>query len=150
MAKPATARGTKLRVLLGDDSDPVVYTGFCGLTAKSINFQSQTQDFYVPDCDNPDDPAWREIVKSGRSVSIQGSGTLDTQGSLSRMQDAYNSDESVPMKVELNVSSALGGGAWVGLFAVTQLQITGNDADLIQAQIQIESDGPVEWVPASP
>lgn len=149
MAKPGTARGTKLRVLLGDDSDPVVYTQFCGLTAKQINFQTQTQDEYVPDCDNPDDPAWREITKSGRSVTITGSGTLDIKGALQRMQDAYNSDEPVPMKVELNVPSVDGGGAWVGNFAVTQLQITGNDNTLVTANITLESDGEVAWVPAA-
>ena len=149
MAKPTTARGTKLRILMGDDSDPIVYTAYCGLTAKTIRFQSQTNDFYVPDCDNPDDPAWREIVKSGRSVSIQGQGLLDTKDALPRMQDAYNSDLPVPMKVELNIPALSGGGAWVGEFMCTQLEITGNDADLVQANITLESNGEIEWVPAS-
>jgi predicted secreted protein len=145
VAKPTTALGTKLRILLGDSATPIVYTAFCGLTARSINFQTNTNDFFVPDCDNPDDPAWREMAKAGRFVSITGSGILDTKSALPRMQAAYGDADPVPVRVELAVPTVDGGGAWTGLFMFTGLEITGNDGELVTANITMESDGPVVW-----
>lgn len=148
MAKPTTALGTKLHILLGEGSGPIVYTAFCGLTAKSINFQTNTNDFFVPDCDNPDDPAWRELAKSGRFASISGQGILDTKDALSRMQASYDSAVAVPVKVELDVAALDGGGAWTGNFMFTQMNIVGNDGELVTADIAMESSGEVIWTAA--
>lgn len=148
MVKPTTALGTKLHILIGDTSVPPVYTAFCGLTARGINFQTNTNDFFVPDCDTPDDPAWREIAKAGRFVSITGSGILDTKNALNRMQAAYDNANSIPVRVELAIPSGDGGGYWQGDFLFTNMQITGNDGELVTADITMESDGPVTWVPA--
>lgn len=56
MAKPVTVKGTKVRLLQGNGASPEVFTSFCGLTAKSINFQTNTNETFIPDCDDPEAP----------------------------------------------------------------------------------------------
>ena len=148
MAKPITTKGTKVRLLQGDGAQPEVFTKFCGLTAKSINFQTNTNETFVPDCDNPDDPAWRELAKSGRYVSITGSGLLD-QNALESYQAAYDSDEAANYRMEIAVPLASKGGHWIGPFMLTNFTITGNDGELTTVEITLESSGTVAWVPAS-
>lgn len=147
MAKPNTAKGTKFRILMGNGASPQVFAALCGLTAKSINFQTQTNDFYVPDCTNPDDPAWREITKSGKSATISGQGTLNMD-SHEEFFEAWEDPDSRSYRVELNVGSVNNGGYWAGLFNLTQYNVTGNDGELITAELTLESDGPIVWVPA--
>lgn len=148
MARPVTAKGTKLRIIQGNGATPEVFTAFCALTAKGINFQSQSNDFFVPDCDNPDDPAWRQIAKSGLSATISGQGTLDLTGAAPRYMAAFLDETSANYRVQINQALAVGGGYWEGAFMLTAYEVTGNDGELVTANITLESDGPVTWVPA--
>ena len=148
MVAPLTAKGTKLNVALGDGEDPEVFTAFCAVSAKTINFQTNTNEFFVPDCDDPDDPAWRELAKSGRFVSISCSGTLNTTD-LTRYQDAYNSPDAVNVEIELDLPLAAGGGVWSGPFMLPNFQITGNDGELVQVEFSLESSGAVTWTDAA-
>lgn len=149
MAQPTTRRGTKLRVLQGDGATPSeVFAAYCAINAKEVRFTSQTGEFYVPDCDDPEAPAWRQIVKSGRALTVTGSGTLN-MADLERYQAAYDDDEAVNYRIELDVANATHGGHWAGGFALTEFGITGNDAELVQVSITLESNGPVTWVPAT-
>jgi predicted secreted protein len=147
MAQPTTRRGTKLRVLQGDGATPTeAFTAYCAINAKEVRFTSQTGEFYVPDCADPDAPAWREIVKSGRAMTVTGSGTLAMEH-LAEYQAAYDDDEAINYRVELDVANTAQGGYWAAAFALTELGITGNDADLVTVSITLESNGAVVWVP---
>lgn len=148
MAKPVTVKGTKVRLLQGDGATPEVFSAFCGLTAKSINFQTNTNETFVPDCDDPDAPQWRELSKSGRYVSISGSGLLN-MGSLEAFQAAYDEDETATYRFEIAVPALQHGGYWIGQFMLTNFQITGNDGELTNVEITLESSGEVLWVPAA-
>ena len=147
MAKPVTIKGTAFRLFLGDGATPEVFSALCGLTTKGINFQTNTNESFVPDCDNPDDPAWREITKSGKFATITGSGIMDAVGAFPRYRDAYDSADSVNMQVRMGASGAFLGGYWEGAFMLTQFNVTGNDGDKVNVEITMESDGEVTWVP---
>lgn len=150
MAVPTTALGTKFRVLLGDGGTPTeLFTAFCGLTAKSINFQTNTNEFFVPDCDDPDAPAWREIAKSGRFVSIAGEGIMDFGNAFERYMAAYADPDPVNARIEIAIPAVDNGGYWEGAFLLTNFQVTGNDGEKITTSIALESDGAVTWVPAA-
>lgn len=148
MAKPKTVKGTKVRLLQGDGATPTeAFTAFCGLTARSINFQTNTNETNVPDCDDPDAPQWRELAKAGRFVSVSGSGILDMEA-LERYQEAYDSPDSVNYRIEIAVPALDNGGYWEGAFMTTGFTVTGNDGELAQVELTLESDGPVTWEPA--
>lgn len=145
MAQPQTAKGTKLLILFGDGATPEVFSKICALTAKGINFQSNTNEYFVPDCDNPDDPAWREMTKAGRFADISGSGILD-MAALTRIQAAYDNENAVNLRVQLAVTP--NGGYWSGPFMVNGFNVTGNDGELVQVELTIASAGPVVWTAA--
>lgn len=146
MATPKVARGTKVKILLGDGATPEVFAAFCGLTAESIAFATETNNFAVPDCDNPDDPTWQELAKASRNVAITGSGVLDTP-TLSRYVDAYNSPDPVNTKVMLDVPAIDGGGEFQGKFMLTGFTMTGNQGALVTIDMTLASSGEVLWVP---
>lgn len=148
MAQPTTKRGTKVQILKGDGGGPEVFSAFCALIAKSFNFQTNTNEFFVPDCADPDAPAWREVVKSGRFLSVSGSGTLAMED-LASYQASYDSDLSDNYQLALDTTDTTYGGHWAGAFMLTNLQIDGNDDGKVQVSISLESDGPVTWVPAT-
>lgn len=148
MAKPNTAKGTKLRLFMESAPGSGVFTAFCGLTAKSINFQTNTNETVVPDCDNPDDPAWRELTKVSRFADISGSGLMDLLNARPRYWAAYNSADAVNMRVEIDVPLAQGGGYWEGAFMVTGMNVGGNDGELVNVELAIGSSGEVAWVDA--
>ncbi|MDF1625668.1 MAG: phage tail tube protein [Parvibaculaceae bacterium] len=148
MAQPKTMTGNKMTIALGDGATAEEFNAFCGINAKTVNFQTNTNEDFVYDCDDTDSPPWRELTKSGRFVSITGSGQLDTSV-LARYQEAYDSDEAVNAQVILDVLAANGGGYWEGAFMFTQFNITGNNGEKVQVEISLESDGAVTWVDAS-
>ncbi len=149
MAKPKTVKGTKVRLLQGDGETPTEgFTAFCGLTARSINFQTNTNETFVPDCADPDAPAWRELAKAGRYVSISGSGILD-MNALPRYQEAYDDDEAVNYRVEIAVPALDNGGHWAGPFMLTNFSVTGNDGEHANVEVTLESAGAVVWVNAT-
>ena len=92
MAEPITGLGTKLRILR-ETITPGTFAQPCALTTKGFNFQTNTNEFFVPDCANPDAPAWRKIAKSGRFISTNGSGLLSF-GDLPNYQADYDNDLS--------------------------------------------------------
>ena len=147
MAPPLIVKGTKVRLLKGDGAEPEVFSKFCGLTAKSINFQTNTNETFVPDCDDPDAPAWRELAKSGRYVSMSGSGLLD-MNALDEYQAAYDNDGTDNYRFEIAVPALQHGGHWLGAFMLTNFTVTGNDGEHATVEIALESSGEVTWVPA--
>lgn len=147
MAKAKTTRGTKVRLLMGDGEGAETFSALCGLTAREINFQKNTNDFFVPDCDNPDDPAWRELAVSGKQATVTGTGLLD-QDALAEYQAAYDDDDPRNFRVEIAVPLASNGGYWQGAWVLTRFRVAGNDGALTTVDITLESSGGVPWVPA--
>lgn len=140
MSRPTTLRGTKLLLKLGNGATPEMFTSPCALNAKSFGRTATTNDFNVGDCDNPDDPTWVERVKSALSSTITGSGTL-AQEFLDRWEDLYEGADSAHVQVILDY--AVGPRTYQGSYHLTTLNITGNDGELCQVEIELQSDGEV-------
>lgn len=151
MARPNTARGTKVRLLLAEvgATAPYTYTQLCGITARTINFQKNVSESFVPDCDNPDDPAWRDVIANGLFIDVTGEGIMDTIVK-DRMWAAWKSADPLAGRLEINVAAAAGGGGWEGSFMVTNITFGGNDNEgLASASISLQSSGEILWVPAT-
>ena len=115
---------------------------------RGIAFSSDTNEQIVPDCDNPDDPAWKEVTKDGLSAQISGAGILHTP-SISDMFDWLASDDAKNCRVLLNsVVLADGGGHWAGAFKLTAFEVTGSPKEKATNTLTLVSHGPVTWVPA--
>lgn len=149
MVKPTTARGTKVRLLLEDPANPGTYNALCGITAKTFNFQTNQNEQFIADCDDPDSPPWRVLVKSGRFVSVSGEGLLDTKTAFPRVLAAYNDDDPINARLYIDVPAASGGGYFTATLMLTQFQINGPDGDNTGVSISLESSDAVTWVPAT-
>jgi hypothetical protein len=103
----------------------------------------------MPDCDNPDDPAWKSVTKDGLSATISGAGMLYT-ASVSDWFDWYKGDIGKNIQFALNVPLASGGGYWEGSFKLTNFEVTSDGGkEQSTCNVTLVSDGVVTWTDAS-
>ncbi len=148
MAEPKVVKGTLVSIMLGDGATDEEFAAFCGINAKTINFQSNTNEDFIYNCDSLDTPPWRNLTKSGRFLSVSGNGLLDSTA-LERYWAAYGDDDAVNAQVSIGVPALDGGGYWECAMMLTQLNITGNNGEKTTVEISLESSGPVTWVAAT-
>lgn len=138
MAQADTVRGTALYIKIGDGASPEVFTHPCMInTKRGIQFQSSTNKIIVPDCDNPDDPAWTEAIKDSLSATINGAGTLDF-ASVPMFDAWFRSPDKKNVQVWLGTK-----GYWSGAFDLTNWEASGDRGGLAEATITLESAGTV-------
>lgn len=146
MAKVKTINGTQLLVQIGNGASPEVFAADCLInTSRGIKFNVDTKDFVVPDCADPDSPAWKEVVKDGLSATIDGAGMLDTPS----VEDWYNwliDKDTKNVRVKINVPGADGGLYWQGAFHLTAFDVSGDRTDKATATVTLVSSGPLTLV----
>lgn len=147
MAKPDTIKGTQLYIKIGDGADPENFVHPCLINSeRGITFRSSTNDVVVPDCDNPEDPAWRELVKDALSAGLTGSGALDNKIAVIQAYDAWwRADAAKNVQVWLGTV-----GFWAASMKLTEWEITGARNDKAQCALTLESDGVVAPFAAAP
>ncbi|CDX49226.1 conserved hypothetical protein [Mesorhizobium plurifarium] len=133
--------GSKLLVQLGDGASPENFDHDCLInTKRGIQFTSETNETIMPDCDNPDDPAWKAVTKDGLQATISGAGMLYT-ASLGKWWTWFNGD--IAKNIRFNVTPT---GYWEGAFKLTQFEVTGDsNKDVATSNVTIVSDGAVTW-----
>lgn len=140
MATPSTLPGTSLTIRIGDGESPETFAHPCLINAeRGVTFATSTNDILVPDCSNPEDPAWRELQKDGITCSISGAGIMDNVLETIQLYSAWvRSDDAKNVRVYLgNV------GYWEGPFQLTNWELTGERGGKVQSTIALESDGAV-------
>ena len=147
MARPTTYSAKKLLILLGDGGSPETFAAPCGLTTRGINFSKETNDVTVPDCDDPDLPAWTERAVRTLSATVSGSGILAAEA-FETWREAFLATDAVNARIKIDDTLVNGGGYFAGAFHLDQFNVTGEIGNKIQVEISMSSDGAVEWVPA--
>lgn len=147
MATPTTIRGTQLYVKIGDDASPEVFTHPCLINSeRGVTFRSSTNDIVVPDCDNPDDPAFRELVKDALSMGVTGAGVLDNVlATIQAYTTWWKSDSAKAVQIWLGTI-----GYWQADMKLTEFEVTGERNNKAQVAITLESDGVVADFVAGP
>lgn len=139
----ATIRGTQLLIKVSDGASPPVFTHPCLINAKrGFKLAVSSNKIVVPDCDNPDDPAWQEVIKDVLSASIDGAGKLDTA-------DIADYHAWLISKDPKNIQIWLGDvGHWAGAFHLTSFDVSGDRGALAECTLALESDGIVTYTAA--
>lgn len=142
MAQPTTLRGSLMLIEIGDGGSPEVFDNPCGLTAKSFSRSSTVNDITVPDCDDPDAPAWIERVKDALSGTITGSGILAKE-----YLAAYESflDSLDPRNVKITLDYTSGPIEYSGLFHLTTFTITGERGSNVNVELELQSHGAITY-----
>ncbi|OIS91932.1 phage tail tube protein [Brucella cytisi] len=144
MAQATTIKGGKVRVKLGDDATPIVYTAPCGLTQRSITLTKNLNEVSIPQCDDPDAVDWIGRDAASLSMSISGEGVLASE-SIVTWLDGWESIDSVPVQVEIVFPVTT--YTYTGKMHVESLEVGANNGERATINVSMQSDG--EMVRAS-
>jgi Phage tail tube protein len=137
------ARGVKLLIMVGDGGSPEVFTAFCTVNAaRSVTGDAATNDFNIPDCDDPDALGWLVREKVSLSYSAQGAGILNTPDVMTFTEWLADPD-SRNCQIVVDVPAADGGVVFAGAFHLTKFEITGDRGSKMEATLNLISDGEV-------
>lgn len=144
MTKPTTAAGSKLSIWLGDGASPEVFVAPCGLTSRGINFSADSNDTNVPDCDDPDAPAWVERVVRSLQAGVTGSGVLAKEAKTAWEGFFFG---GVSKNCRVVIDWGVGGThRYDGAFICTGFNVTGALGEKINVEIALQSDGEITRV----
>lgn len=145
MARPTTFVGSSVAIFLESSTTPGTYTRPCGLNSHTATFSKNTTDVMVPDCDDPELPAWVARGVESLDFSAQGSGILAAEA-LDDWWAAFNTTESIPARIYVGKpTDAANGRYWQGLVHVTSFEVTGERGDRAQASVTVVSDGELTY-----
>lgn len=147
MAAPTTARFGAGYIELGDGETSEAFTKICGFTQIEITWDKELNDTVVPDCDNPDDPAWveRDVVSFSASFSCQG---VMAKSALPLVEDATLSGVSRNARITIDGmgvgtgSPALVNRRFAGKWHVKH-SLSGERGNKWQITFEGESDGAI-------
>jgi hypothetical protein len=138
MADATTIKGGKIRVLLGNDATPIVYAAPCGFTQRSITLSKGLEDVVIPDCTDPDKVDWVGRDAVSLSMGVNGEGVLASE-SVETWLDAFDSIESVPVKVEWEFPAKT--ITWTGRMHVETMEVGANNGRRATNNVSMQSDG---------
>jgi len=138
------ARGVKLLIMVGQaDGPPETFVAFCTVNAaRSVAGDAATNDFNIPDCEDPDKMGWLAREKVSLSYSAQGAGILNTPD-VQEFADWLADPLSRNCQIVVDVPAADGGVIFAGLFHLTHFEITGDRGAKMEATINLISDGEI-------
>ena len=146
MVAVKTLQGESLLIKIETAPGSGIYTHDCLInTDRGVTFESDVTEILVPDCDQPDLPGWKQILKDGLSAEIAGAGVMHTP-SLEAWFNWFNGDISKNVRIETNgVTGANGGGYVQGAFKLTSYNWTGARKELSTVEVTLQSHGVCSW-----
>lgn len=138
MAAPTTAKFGKFRVLLGDGASPQAYVAPCGFTSKSLVLSKNLQEINLPDCDDPDAPAWVGRDVQSLSAAINGEGVLAAESAPTWM-DAFESTDSISVKIEIEFEALT--YVYTGLMHIAEMTLGAEQGGRVTNNVSMQSDG---------
>lgn len=149
MTAATTIKGGKVRVLLGNDANPIVYSNPCGFTQRSITLNKGLEEVQIPDCTDPDKVDWVGRDATSLSMGISGEGVLASE-SVDIWVEGFESIDSIPVKVEWEFPAKT--ITWTGRMHIESMEVGANNGQRATNNVSLQSDGEMVRVttPASP
>lgn len=145
MAKPGTYAGSTVAIFLEDATAPGTFLRPCGLNNHTVTFSKNTQDVTVPDCDDPELPAWIERGVESLDMSANGSGILAAEA-VDNWWASFNTTDSINARIYIGKPDNIDNGRyWEGRVHVTSFEVTGERGGKAQASVSIVSDGEMTY-----
>lgn len=148
MAKPNTLRFGKFRVYVEDPDNPGTYIAPCGFTEKSLDLSATSNEDAIPDCDDPDLPAWVARTIATLSAGVRGTGVWNG-GAYATWRRLFLAGASFNVRVEFDDTLANGGGYYQGGAVLNNLGHSGSLGQRVQAAVDMASDGEWTWQDAA-
>lgn len=138
MTAPVTAKFGKFRVLIGDGGDPENFAAPCGFTSKSLALTKNLSDVNLPDCDDPDAPAWVARDVESLTASVTGEGVMASE-SVDTWMSAYENTSSITVKVEIELPAVT--HTYTGKMHLSSLTFGAEQGGRVTANVEMQSDG---------
>lgn len=138
MAPPSRIKGGKVRVLIGNNAQPIVYSALCGFTSKSLTLSKGLEEINLGDCDEPDAVNWLGRDAVSLSMAVSGEGVLASE-SVDAWLDAWENPDSVPVKIEMEFPVTT--YTYTGRMQVETLEVGAPDGRTVTNNVSMQSDG---------
>lgn len=138
MTAPTTAKFGKFRVLIGDSNSPINYAAPCGFTSKSLVLSKNLTEINLPDCDDPDAPAWVGRDVQSLTAAISGQGVMAAE-SVETWMNGFEDTDSIPVKVEIEFPLIT--YTYTGLMHIATLTFGAEQGGRVTANVDMQSDG---------
>lgn len=141
MVAPTTYKGSSIALFIEDTANPGTYIRPCGLNDHSFNFTKNLNEVNVPDCDDPDLPAWVERETESVDFSGSGSGILAAEA-VDQWWAAFANTSSILGRAYIGKPDNITNGRfWAGNFHITGFEVTGQRGQKALITTQFASDG---------
>lgn len=141
MARPTTYVGSTVAIFLEDPASPGTFLRPCGLNNHTATWSKATQEILIPDCDDPELPAWIARGVESLDFSATGSGLLAAEA-IDAWWAAFNTTESIPARIYVGkATDTTNGRFWEGMVHITSLEIGGERGGKASASVTLVSDG---------
>lgn len=140
MAQANTIKFGSTSILLGDGATVETFAAPCGFTSLSMTVNIETNSVNVPDCADPDLPAWLQSDEVSKQMVLSGSGVLDT--AAMQIWDAWvlaGGEKNV--RWFRNIDGADGGGYFQAPGILTQYEETGERGQRYTVNIGVTLNG---------
>lgn len=141
MARPTTYVGSSLAIFLEDAALPGTYLRPCGLTNHTATWTKNFQEVDIPDCDDPELPAWIERGVQNLDFSASGTGVLAAEA-VDTWWNSFNTTESINARIYIGKPDDVTNGRyWEGKVHVSSFEVTGERGNKAQVSVSVVSDG---------
>jgi hypothetical protein len=153
MAAPTVIAGTKLLILVGAGGDspgsPDVFGEPCGLTTKNFALTASTNTTLIPDCANPDLPAWEAKDVNSLAAEVTGSGVMAVE-SFHTWLDWFLGAQERACRIQLvsPTSLPLSLGYFQGSFILSALTYGGVRGQKTTIDVTLSNNGALTFVAA--
>lgn len=145
MAQAKTLRFAQQLLLIGDGSTPTeAFEAPCGLTSLNLTVNIETNTVNVPDCDDPDLPAWLVSDEVSKQMVVGGNGVLDTDA-MQIYRDWLMEGGERNVRWFTDGTAANGGGYWQAPALLTTYEETGERGQRWNVNIAFTMNGAPVW-----
>lgn len=141
---------SKLLLQFGDGGAPETFAANCSInTTREFTVSATTNDFVVPNCDDPEAVLWQGRTIDVLSAGINGAGTMDPV-SWGFLRQKMLAGDPVNVRVKIDLSGAAGGGYFLGPYVLTTLTAAKEtNKGMVNSTVALQSAGDIVWVDAA-
>lgn len=148
MAQAKTLRFGQQSILIGDGADPEVFAAPCGFTSLTLTVNIETATTNVPDCTDPELPAWLISDEVSKQMVVGGQGVLDTDAMQVWREWLLEGGER-NVRWSTDGTGANGGGYFEAPGILTTFEETGERGQRWNQNIAITLNGKPEFTAAA-
>lgn len=138
MTAPTTIKFGKMVVKLGDGAAVEVFAAPCGFVSKALNLSKNINETNIPDCDDPDAPAWVGRDVQSLTWNVTGQGVLAKEA-FPTWQSFFNSTTSRNVRIEITFPGLP--IVYAGAAHLETFEISADLGNRVQLNIVLQGDG---------